>query len=82
MARRAALTFETMERGRRLGCKRITFKRARRGGKILPKSRWISVIRCEGRRLRATNKRQCKNRKGLYVRCAAGRRGGRRRSRR
>lgn len=71
MARRA-LTFETMERGKRLGCKRVTFKRARRGGKLLPKSRWISVIRCSGRHLKATNPRQCKNRKGLYVKCAGG----------
>lgn len=69
-----ALTFETMERGRRLGCKRVTFKRRKRGGKTLPKSKWISVVRCSGRRLKATNRRQCRNRKGLFVKCSGARR--------
>ncbi len=36
------------------------------------------IVRCEGRRLRATNKRQCRARsgpkKGLYIKCPRGKR--------
>lgn len=50
-------------RARRRGaptCKTITFKRRVRGGRILPRSQWVTVRRCKGRRLRAPNPHQCR----------------------
>jgi len=61
-------------------CKEVTFKRARRGGKVLPKSRWKTVLRCENRKLHATNPDQCrvggKGKKAhLFKRCPGEMRG-------
>lgn len=63
-----------------LDCKVITFKRLRRGGSLLPRSQWVTVTRCKGRRLRATNPDQC--RRGgtgpdryLFAKCPPGQRG-------
>jgi hypothetical protein len=50
-------------------CSRITFKRRRKGGPVLAKSNWTTVLRCDNRKLRAHNKRQCRNRKGAFVVC-------------
>lgn len=36
---------------------------------ILFKKGALAVQRCEGRKLRAHNRRQCRNRKKLFVRC-------------
>jgi hypothetical protein len=53
-------------------CKTVTFKRAHRGGAVLPKSQWRTVERCTGHHLKATNRKQCKSDKtGRYVRCSA-----------
>jgi hypothetical protein len=49
-----------MAKRRRGACKRVTFKRARAGGKVRPKSQWVTVSRCEGRKLKAHNRRQCR----------------------
>lgn len=47
-----------MARRGRGKCKRITFKK--KNGRKLPKSKWVTVTRCEGRSLKGHNKRQCK----------------------
>ena len=63
------------------GCKTVVFKRRKRGGKVLPRSQWTEVRRCPGRKLRATNPKQCKNKTtGRYVKCGTS--GARRRRRR
>jgi len=59
---------------RRAGCKTITFKRKSKGGKLLPRSQWVTIQRCESKKLKATNRRQCRRGgKGpqahLFVRC-------------
>lgn len=53
-------------------CDEVTFKKDGNGRK-LPRSRWVTVLRCRGRKLKAHNRRQCRHksgpRKGLYMRC-------------
>lgn len=82
---RHGASFETVKRGRPQRCKRVTFKRARKGGKVLPQSRWITVVRCKGEKLETAARRRyrkfkpCRrggkgSKKHLFVRCAARRR--------
>lgn len=49
-------------------CTTITFKRARKGGKIRARSAWVTVRRCEGRKLKAHNRRQCRRGKAKTFR--------------
>lgn len=55
--------------GRRKGCRKITFKKAckpqggskltvRKKCRLLPKSKWVTTVRCENRHLKAHNKNQ------------------------
>ncbi len=39
-------------------CTPVTFKRKKKGGKILPRSQWRTVNRCEGRSLSTSAKRR------------------------
>lgn len=41
-------------------CEHVTFKRRVKGGKVLPKSKWVHAVRCKGRKLKAHNKNQCR----------------------
>ena len=49
-------------------CTTVTFKRSAKGRKIRPRSAWVTVKRCEGRKLRAHNRRQCRRGKGKSFR--------------
>jgi len=77
-------SFEIFKHGKAQQCKLVTFKRARRGGAVLPAHRWVTVTRCTGDKL-ATAARQryhknkpCRRGKGphkqLFTRCPAQRR--------
>jgi len=55
-------------------CVVIPFKRKRRGGALLPRSQWRMVTRCDNRKLRAHNRRQCRGRKKQFVVCPGARR--------
>jgi hypothetical protein len=48
-------------------CDVIVFTRSRRGGPRLKHPR--EVVRCVGKKLRAHNRRQCRNRKKQFVKC-------------
>lgn len=56
------MLFMARARTRRSGssCTTITFKRAHKGGRILPRSQWRTVTRCKSRKLKAHNRRQCR----------------------
>ena len=41
-------------------CTLVTFKRARKGGKVLPQSQWMTVPRCKTNKLKAHNRKQCR----------------------
>lgn len=47
-----------MAKARKSGCTTVTFKRRKRGGKLMPKSKWVSVTRCEGKKLATSAKRR------------------------
>jgi hypothetical protein len=55
-------------RAARPKCRTITFKREKRGGKILPRSQWRTVERCEGRSAKGKWKRAASKR----VQCRKG----------
>lgn len=50
-------------------CRIVVVKRRRRGGAILPQSQWSRFERCDNRKLRAHNRRQCRGRKKQFVKC-------------
>jgi hypothetical protein len=43
------------------GCDTVTFKRRSATSKVLPKSKWVTVKRCEGRSLSTSAKRRFKH---------------------
>lgn len=52
-----------------VGCRIVVFKRRKKGGRVLAPSQWVRTERCEGKRLRAHNRRQCRGKKKQFVRC-------------
>jgi hypothetical protein len=73
--------FSTRGATRLKHCKEVVFKRKAKGGKVLPKSQWVTVLRCEGKKLKATNRRQCRRggtgaQKHLFVKCPSGKSSG------
>jgi hypothetical protein len=61
--------------GPKAGCTHVVFKRAKKGGKILPKSQWTEVMRCPTKKLSASAKRRYAREKEAREICRVGGKG-------
>lgn len=50
-------------------CTEVTFKRAKAGGRVLPRSQWVTTVRCSGKKLKAHNRSQARRCKAKTFRC-------------